>query len=50
MLYMVVALYMALVPYVAALGGKLGGLFERSVVWYIYNGDATKAALCTLAV
>jgi Kef-type K+ transport system membrane component KefB len=28
-LYMVVALSMALVPYLAALGGKLGGLFER---------------------
>eukprot|EP00882_Tetradesmus_deserticola_P011321 GHRQ01011972.1.p1 GENE.GHRQ01011972.1~~GHRQ01011972.1.p1 ORF type:complete len:451 (+),score=278.84 GHRQ01011972.1:1091-2443(+) len=29
-LYMVVALSMALVPYLAALGGKLGVLFERS--------------------
>jgi len=29
-LYMVVALSMAMVPYLAALGGKLGGLFERS--------------------
>lgn len=29
-LYMVVALSMAMVPYLAALGGKLGVLFERS--------------------
>ena len=29
-LYMVVALSMALVPYLAALGGKMGTLFERS--------------------
>lgn len=29
-LYMVVALSMALVPYLAALGGRLGVLFERS--------------------
>lgn len=29
-LYMVVALSMALVPYLAALGGKMGSLFERS--------------------
>jgi Kef-type K+ transport system membrane component KefB len=29
-LYMVVALSMAMVPYLAALGGKLGVMFERS--------------------
>lgn len=29
-LYMVVALSMAMVPYLAALGGKLGHLFDRS--------------------
>lgn len=29
-LYMVVALSMAMVPYLAALGGKLGVLFEKS--------------------
>lgn len=29
-LYMVVALSMAVVPYLAALGGKLGVLFEKS--------------------
>jgi Kef-type K+ transport system membrane component KefB len=33
-LYMVVALSMALVPYLAALGGRLGGLFERSGALY----------------
>jgi phosphoglycerate dehydrogenase-like enzyme len=29
-LYLMVALSMALVPYLAALGGKLGQMFERS--------------------
>lgn len=32
-LYMVVALSMAMVPYLAALGGKLGVLFEKSGVF-----------------
>jgi hypothetical protein len=45
-LYMVVALSMALVPYMAALGGKLGALFERSGARTARSGPAICAARC----
>jgi Kef-type K+ transport system membrane component KefB len=46
-LYMVVALSMAMVPYLAALGGKLGVMFERSGGLWAVRALSHRTTTCT---